>query len=521
MPGRAFVTALTDSTPPASDSVGMSTDVRGASTDEFIANIHCAASDFDCASYPQQNLPADDWAMLVRAGVLLPSLPREFGGRDSHVEMCRVVESIAKWKLPLAMYAKIITAVALRPIAMRGSEQAKQEVLPAFAGGEPMICGFASTEPGCGSAMSSMQTTYEEVEGGYRIRGRKHWQGFSSTAQWWLVSAKNDDTGRRYGYFIVKRSEGFRTVQRYEPIGMKPLDYGRNEIDAFVPRHRRIAADDRNLSGMVEMLMPPRAMMAALASGFLRRISREAQKHADNRFVGPGPLSAIGFARYRLKAIQTAATISEALNHYLLTELNVKEDMTDAFPAVQAIKTVATERMLASAIHYQQLCGGEGYRCESPSNIAGQAYLDTRVFTIFDGTNDLLSQQLTEWYRARQDGLPLSRLLAHHPLTGPAVRTEDLDLTFLDTDLRQEHLVLGGRAIAYAFAITQVMRCTTQTGQPPRRAREAIEFLKADIAGVAREFKLLEAGVLDESSHSKAPIAAPTSRSIPLARLAG
>jgi alkylation response protein AidB-like acyl-CoA dehydrogenase len=321
----------------------MRTDLLSLSTDEFIANIAAVAeSRFDCQTYPQQNLPADDWALLVRAGVMLPAIPKDYGGRDSHVEMCRVVEALAEWSLPLGMYTKIITAVVLRPIALRASEQAKREVLPLSAGPDPMICGFASTESGCGSAMSSMQTTYAEVDGGYRIRGRKHWQGFTSTAHWWLVSAKNDDDGRRYGYLIVRRSDGFRTVRRYEPLGMKLLDYGLNEIDAFVPKHCRIDAEERNLSAMVDMLMAPRSMMAALACGFLRRISREAQSYADRRPIGPAPPSAIRFARYRPKAIETSHTICEALNHYLLTELTVKADMTGAFPAVQALKTVST-----------------------------------------------------------------------------------------------------------------------------------------------------------------------------------
>jgi alkylation response protein AidB-like acyl-CoA dehydrogenase len=476
----------------------MANDFLSLPTDEFIARIDAIArSHFDCKTYPQQNLPADDWALLVRAGVLLPALPAEFGGRDSHTEMCRVVETIAEWNLPLAMYTKIITAVALRPIALRASEEAKQEMLPLFAGNDPMICGFASTEPGCGSAMSSMGTTYEEVEEGYRIRGSKHWQGFSATAHWWLVSAKNDTNGRRYGYFIVKRSEGFRTAHRYEPVGMKVLDYGLNEIDAVVPKHRKIDAEDTNLSAMVEMLMPPRAMMGAIACGFLRRITREAQSYADTRQIGSGPLSAIGFARYRLKAIETSATICAALYHYLLTAMNVKADMTDAFPAAQAIKTVATERMVSSAHHYQQLVGGEGYRCGSPTNIAGQAFLDTRVFTIFDGTNDLLSQQLTQHCLAQSGTEPLSDFLATWPLTAPAVTEHDVDLRFLDQELKQEHLVLGGRAVAYAFAITQVMRWERETGADPELARAAIEFLKCDIDGIAREFVLLASDILN------------------------
>lgn len=483
-------------------------------TDEFIANIEeIVRSRFDCQKYPQQNLPASDWAYLVKAGIMLPAIPEEFGGRNSHFEMCRIVECIAEWNLPLGMYVKIITAVVLRPIAMRASEEAKQEILPLFATEEPMICGFASTEPGCGSAMSNMSTTFEEVEEGYRIRGKKHWQGFSMTGHWWLVSARSKKD-RKYGYFIVKRSEGFETVQRYEPLGMKLLDYGLNEIDAIVPRHRKIDAEDTNLSAMVEMLMPPRSMMAALACGFLKRINREAHAYADTRQMGPGLLSDIRFVKYRLKSIETSSTICEALNHYLINELDVKADMLDSFPAAQAIKTIATERMVSSAYHYQQLCGGEGYRSDSPTNIAGQAFLDTRVFTIFDGTNDLLSQQLTEYCVAKCGNQTLSQFLANSPLTGDAIRLHRLDLSFLDRVLSQECLVLGGRAIAATFSITQVMKWAKQVKGNSQRAQDAIEFLKFDIDGIAREFGLIDSGILDNDRNEDARTML-ISRSIP------
>lgn len=486
------------------------------STNEFMNGIEAVASKFDSATYPQQNLPADDWALLVSSGVLLPALPREYGGRDSHVEMCRVVEKLSEWNLPLGMFTTIVTGVALRPIVLYADEEAKREVLPQFAGSDPMICGFASTEPHCGSAMSSMTTTFEEVDGGYHIRGRKHWQAFSYSAHWWLVSAKNDDHGREYGYFIVKRSEGFRTAQHYEPLGLKVIDYGLNDIDAVVPRHRRIQSQGGNLRPMVEMLMASRAMMAAMGCGFLRRLSREAHEYADGRQIGPAPLSAIRFARYRLAAIDTSATICEALNHHLLTRLDVKNPMIDSFPAVQAIKTVATDRMLSAAHHYQQLVGGEGYRCGSPTNISAQAFLDARVFTIFDGTNDLLSQQLTEYCVARLQGRSLSAFLAAWPLTAPAVAERGLDLAFLDGELAQEHLVLAGRAIAYLFAITQVMTWARETGADPVRTSAAIRFLRNDIIGVAREFDLLATGILDEEEDEPVPPGVLPSRSIPV-----
>jgi alkylation response protein AidB-like acyl-CoA dehydrogenase len=473
------------------------------STDDFIVGIaDVTRSHFDSQDYPQQNLLADDWARLVRAGVLLPALPEEFGGRYSHEEMCRIVETIAERNLPLGMYVTIVTAVALRPITLYASDEARREVLPAFAGRDPLICGFASTEPGCGSRMSAMTTTFTETEDGYHIQGRKHWQAFSSTADWWLVAAKNDEGGkRRYGYFIVKRSEGFRTVEPYEPLGLKVIDYGLNEIDAVIPKHRKIAGDESTLSDMAEMLMPSRSLMAALACGSIRRMSREAQDYTERRQMGRRPLSSIGFVRYRLKAIEASATICEALYHYLLEDLDLLSPMLDSFPAVQAMKTVSTERMVSSAHHYQQLVGGEGYRADSPTNISGQAFLDTRVFTIFDGTNDLLSQQLTEYCLARCDGRTLSEFLAEFPYTAPAIAAHRLDLRFLDGELRQEQLVLAGRAIAYAFAMTQVMRLATERAVEGgtgfgARALTALEFLKADINGIRGEFGLLAAGIL-------------------------
>lgn len=472
------------------------TNLLSLPTDEFIKGIEAVATRFDSATYPQRNLPADDWSLLVKSGVLLPVLPREYGGRDSHAEMCRVVETVSEQNLPLGMYLTVITSVALRPIALYATDKAKREVLPEFAGSDPMVCGFAATEPGCGSALSSMTTSFTETGDGYHISGRKHWQAFSSSAHWWLVAARSAPGGRRrYGYFIVKRSEGFRTIEPYEPLGLKIIDYGLNEIDAHVPRHRRILAPDGGLQAAAEILMASRSMMAAMASGFLRRLAREARAYADNRPIGPAPLSAIRFAGYRLKAIETSATIAAALNRYLETSLDMKSPMIGSLPAVHAIKTVATERMLSAAHHYQQLAGGEGYRCGSPTNIAAQSFLDARVYTIFDGTNDLLSQQLTEHCLARLGGKALSDFLSSWPLTAPAIATHRVDLTFLDRKLDQEHLVLAGRAIAYAFTITQVMRWADQPGVSAR-AGEAIEFLKADIAHIATEFALLDTGIL-------------------------
>ena len=209
------------------------------------------------------------------------------------------------------VYFWLNTALALLPVVKWAGEEVKREMLPLFAGDAPVMAGLAATEPGAGSALSAMTTTFEEVEGGYRIRGRKHWQALSSSAHWWLVLAKNAQR-REYGYFVVERSEGFRTVELYEALGLKLLDYGVNDIDVIVPRHRRIDAEEAGLDS-VDVFLASRALLAAAGAGFLRRISREAHTYVDGRQIGRKPQSKIGFVNYRLAAIDTSATICEAL----------------------------------------------------------------------------------------------------------------------------------------------------------------------------------------------------------------
>ncbi|MFG1610041.1 acyl-CoA dehydrogenase family protein [Actinoplanes sp. NPDC049265] len=468
-------------------------DVAKLSTEDFINNIkEVARSRFDWSFYPQQTLPAEDWKELVEAGVFLPVLTKEFGGRDSHEEMTLVLESIAEYNLPLAFYAKVTTAVALRPIIAWGTREVQQEVLPQFASGEPITCGLAMTEPGGGSALAGMTTTFSKVDGGYRIKGRKHWQGFSTTARWWIVCAR-EEGGNTFGYFVIRRDEGFETIEKYDSLGMKVLDYGLNEIDAFVPEYRRLNAYDKDLSAAVEVLMAPRSLMPAMGAGFLRRVEREALSYATKRPYGRKTLAEIPFVKYRLDSIKASSTICEALHFYATKQLDMQGTMIDDYPQVQALKTVATENMISAANHYIQISGGEGYRHGSPKTLASQAFLDTRVFTIFDGNNDLLSQQLAQWCLKREEGKTLTPILAAWPLTSLAMQNLELDTSFLDKPLDQGGLVLAGRLIAYVFAAQQVLEWEKASPQAVSgSAQSAIKYLKAEIQKVGVELELAE-----------------------------
>lgn len=68
---------------------------------EFLENFRSNLDEFDSASLPQEPLSKENWLKLVNLGICLPAIPREYGGRESHHEMCEIIEILSERNLPM------------------------------------------------------------------------------------------------------------------------------------------------------------------------------------------------------------------------------------------------------------------------------------------------------------------------------------------------------------------------------------------------------------------------------------
>ena len=87
------------------------------STDNFIENFRQGLAEFDSAILPQEPLSRENWRKLMNLGICLPAIPRQYGGRESHHEMCEIIEVLSAYNLPLGMYTMIVTVLFLRNVA--------------------------------------------------------------------------------------------------------------------------------------------------------------------------------------------------------------------------------------------------------------------------------------------------------------------------------------------------------------------------------------------------------------------
>ena len=113
----------------------------------------------------------------------------------------------------LRTFVSVQGSLAMSAIYKHGSEEQKQEWLPAMAKGEAIGC-FGLTEPTAGSDPSGMKTFARRDGNGWVLNGSKRWIGLASVAQVAVIWAQTEEGIR--GFVVPTSTPGF-TATPIEP----------------------------------------------------------------------------------------------------------------------------------------------------------------------------------------------------------------------------------------------------------------------------------------------------------------
>jgi glutaryl-CoA dehydrogenase len=109
----------------------------------------------------------------------------------------------------LGTFLGVQAGLAMRAIAMHGSEELKQRWLPALARVEK-IGAFALTEPEHGSDSIALETNARREGDSYVINGAKRWIGNATIADVVVVWARDVEDGQVKGFLVEKGTPGYR-----------------------------------------------------------------------------------------------------------------------------------------------------------------------------------------------------------------------------------------------------------------------------------------------------------------------
>jgi len=348
----------------------------------------------------ERGLPPALWKDIMDAKPLSVAIPEKFGGRGCIVKECLALLSAASYEsLPLSLTFGINIALFLEPVAKYADEDIKANIFHRFLEQQSMG-GLMITEPDFGSDALNMRTAYKEEQDSFLIKGKKHWQGLTGQADFWIVAARKDlgngDLARDIDFFVTDNTVTAQHIQvesYYNNLGLYMIPYGLNKIDISIPKNQRLKVESTGIKMMLDILHRSRMQFPGMGMGFIKRMLDEALGHCKSRVVGSGNLLSFDSVQFQLSRIQSAFTICSAMCSRSSNISGITNSLATEGLEANSMKAFVTDLMQESAQLCLQVSGANGYKI---SHIAGRGIVDSRPFQIFEGSNEMLYSQIAE-----------------------------------------------------------------------------------------------------------------------------
>ncbi|SFU37190.1 Acyl-CoA dehydrogenase [Pustulibacterium marinum] len=411
-----------------------------------------------------RGLPDKVWNEIMKLNPLSVAVPTEFGGRGMEVKECLSVLSAASYEsLPLSLTFGINIALFLEPIAKYGHIDIKAPIFDKFMNKQAMG-GLMITEPDFGSDALNMQTSYVEKEDSFFLKGKKHWQGLTGMADYWIVAARkkseSGDLARDIEFFVTDDSKPEQKIpvdEYYNNLGLYMIPYGLNDIDLTVPKNQKLQQPRTGIKMMLDILHRSRLQFPGMGMGFLQRMLDEALTHCDNRIVSGQKLSQLDSVKFQLSRIQSSYTLCSGMCARSSSMSGIEHEVSGNGLEANSMKALVTDLMQEAAQICVQLNGSSGYKLD---NIAGRGIVDSRPFQIFEGSNEMLYTQIAEgcvklMKRSKQTKLAdFLTDMERTALVAPRFK-KHLQFTLPDS-LAQRQLVVIGKVIARLVCLQYV-----------------------------------------------------------------
>lgn len=345
------------------------------------------------ASWDQDHLmPRTLWTAAGEQGLLGLAVPEEFGGAGMPDYRFRAVldEEFAKTNhLAVALAFHLHDDLVLPHLLAYGSDDLKARWLPGMVSGE-RVTSVAWTEPGAGSDLRGIRTKAVRDGDDWLISGQKTFIGNGISGDASLVLARTDgSTGRgsadSFSLFMVEKGEGYNTGKQLDKMGLKASDTAELFFDEV-----RVSGDNlvgelgHGLRYATEQLPQGRLAIAVAASAVSRASYEAAVTYTKERNAFGERVIDFQNTRFQLADILTEVEVTETYVDQAMLAFNA--GTLDAASAAR-VKLWASERAKSITDRCLQLHGGYGYILEYP---VAQAFLATRLLTIFGGTSEIM-----------------------------------------------------------------------------------------------------------------------------------
>ena len=284
----------------------------------------------------------------------------------------------------LGVILGVHSGLAMRSIALCGSEEQKQRWLPGMARMD-LLGAFALTEPDHGSDSVALETAAEPDGDRWLLTGRKRWIGLGSLADLVVVWARDTTTGQVGGFVVERGSAGYQASVIEGKASLRSVWQADITLDRVaVPAANRLPGA-RSFKDAGRVLAATRTTCAWAALGHATAAYDTALRYALSRKQFGKPLASFQIIQQRLVNMLADLT---AMQLYCMQIGRLAEAGRLTATVAGLAKMHNTRKARAIAADARDMLGGNGILLE---NHAIRHMADLEAIHTFEGTETMQS----------------------------------------------------------------------------------------------------------------------------------
>jgi acyl-CoA dehydrogenase len=334
----------------------------------------------------EQTFPADVARKAWELGLMNFEVPAAFGGPDLGVlDSCLVLEEL-NYACSGITNAIAANGLAATPLILAGTEEQKRRYLGQLTA-ELTFAAFCITEPGAGSDVAGMTTTYRAVGDEYVLNGTKHFISNGTVASWYVAFATRDRKERHAGitaFVFPADLPGIKKHRMKNKLGQRAADTGEVVFeDVRIPKSARLGAEGEGFKIAMRTFDRSRPLIGAIAIGISQRALDECVRYAKERQQFGQPIASFQAIQFMLADMAIEVEAMRLLTYKAAWMV----DRGAPAPIVSSYaKAFGADHAMRIATDAVQIFGGYGYMKEYPVE---KLMRDAKLLQIYEGTSQV------------------------------------------------------------------------------------------------------------------------------------
>lgn len=334
----------------------------------------------------EEKFPLEIAKKAWELGLMNFEVPKEYGGLGLGVLDAILLLEELNYGCAGVSNALAANALAATPLLIAGDDAQKKRYLGQLTS-ECSFAAFCTTEPGAGSDVAGMSTTYRKVGDEYVLNGVKHFISNGTVADWYVVFATKDKKEKHKGisgFVFPGDIPGIKKHKMKDKLGQRAADTGEVVLEEVrVPRQALLGEEGQGFRIAMQTFDRTRPEIGAVAIGISQRALDECTKYALER-------QQFGTAIANFQAVQfmiaDMAIRLEAMRLLSYKAGWMLDQGANASIVSSYAKAFGADACMAITTDAVQVFGGYGYMGEYPVQ---KLMRDAKLLQIYEGTSQI------------------------------------------------------------------------------------------------------------------------------------